>query len=386
VDMTLRAREEAEQAAAAYAVHAALQAQAPVDLQAEEHFPGLLSPGTSASVRRTNWGRGQGMQRMSHSTGDFPSLSGHTAAQQPQLSRGQRKKLKAKGKRGDEPGFGDVSGLPPAHIMSLGQAPEAAAAASATPSTGNVSDGSDSAGPQRPGTNGHGSRSVGSLAHDNEDWAQAPVVGRAGRSRMSAAGGIVATASAFAALSTDDGGAWTPCQQEHRDRSSRRNASRVAPEAANFPSLAADAPSCENPVPSSTVPTLAAAHGALQHVNSTAHGRCPGSDVPRADDFPALGRGSADAMHGGGAGGWSTVPTRMGAQPVALKPKAAKPCLASKSDFPTLGGACGAGPSTSGASAVPQHRPAQISTGLKGANEAVISAIKVWMQPNLWLT
>ena len=127
--MRARLRADARRAAAeaeAHAAHAHTQAQrAPVDLRAEEHFPGLGGASLSAAAGPAggpSWGGRAAGQRGWQASGEFPVLGADHSA--PPLSKGQRKKLNKKAKRcaDEQHRMGDEAGMPPAHVMAAGVA------------------------------------------------------------------------------------------------------------------------------------------------------------------------------------------------------------------------------------------------------------------------
>lgn len=113
VDMRRRANEEEEESRRV----AAHQRATPLDISAEEHFPGL-SNGPLQAPMGAQWGRGGYASGSRAMQAAFPSL-----ADSNPLSKGQKKKLKAKSKRdvGGIVRMGRPQDAPPAHLMVLGQ-------------------------------------------------------------------------------------------------------------------------------------------------------------------------------------------------------------------------------------------------------------------------
>lgn len=113
IDMRRRANEDEEEARRV----AAQQRAQPLDISAEEHFPGLAN-GASHVPLGAQWGRGGGYAGSRAMQAAFPSL-----ADSNPLSKGQKKKLKAKSKRNDGGvvRMGRPEDAPPEHLMQLGQ-------------------------------------------------------------------------------------------------------------------------------------------------------------------------------------------------------------------------------------------------------------------------
>lgn len=392
VDMRARAHREAEAAAEARALQ---QAREPVDLQAEEHFPGLQSTdggGGGGAVPRAGggptWGRGGAALRHGlTSSGDFPVLGGVGDGTGPGLSKGQRKKLKSKAKRGgaEQYTLGDESGLPPPHVMALGA--DAAARAvddsdahdrgvspAAVPSSSQASQIEEDGGASQSPRGGRGGARAPSAGAErpNGSWGGAAAAGVAAP-RRSVAGGIDATASSFAALGL---------HEAESTRQQARGGATETPEA--FPALSADgAP----PGLASPAAGFAAARARASSASAVRSQRSRADAAPAGEDFPSLGggRGAGGAATSAGTNsahaGWSTVGNRR-ANGTASKSPAPAPApkpLSLQADFPTLGGRAGSSsaPDLANAADSGLHAAGKISRGLQGANEAVLAAVKV---------
>jgi hypothetical protein len=382
VDMRARAIAESQRALDEAQARMAQQSRGPVDLQAEEQFPGLQGPGPSASGRGPAlWGRGVAPRGV-HSSGDFPSLGGGGADVAPALSKGQRKKLKSKARRDGERQYrmGDESGMPPSHVMALG--PEAALRgrrdgserSDGDASTPSSSPSAKSVEARARCARSQGTQSLGDLRQAGEDWAGPTAPGVAGaRPQLRDARGVEAVASSFAALSAagEDAG---------HARSAHRQGNKGAADnsEAAFPALGGAA----------GPPGLGAGGFASARAAASARPRASPAKTRGAaangEDFPSLGGGASVQGSAGPGAGWSTVPTKKGGnggtQPVAA---AAKPVLSLQTDFPTLGGPVGgAAPARPASTPGRAQKQGQVSKGLQEANEAVTSAIKVRCDPD----
>lgn len=116
-DMRTRARAEDEERMAAAAAAAAEHRQAraaQLDLTAEAQFPGLGPNAAPAALMHRGWVGGAASRQVMNAS--FPTLGEST------MSRGQKKKLKAKAKRtsGGDGLFGSPNDLPPAEVMAMG--------------------------------------------------------------------------------------------------------------------------------------------------------------------------------------------------------------------------------------------------------------------------
>lgn len=116
-DMRSRARAEDEErmrAAAAAALEHRQARTAQLDLSAEAQFPGLGPNAAPAALMHRGWVGGAASRQVMNAS--FPTLGEST------MSRGQKKKLKAKAKRtaGGDSTFGSTNDLPPAEVMAMG--------------------------------------------------------------------------------------------------------------------------------------------------------------------------------------------------------------------------------------------------------------------------
>ena len=358
IDMRARAQADAAREQREFDAQRAQRALVQEELGAEEHFPGLPVASAGPSAGSTHWGGRGGGRGGARSSSDFPALgSGAPAAAGdgwgagmggPGLSKGQKKKMKAKSKRNAEQvGFGDESGLPPAHIMEMG-APAALASRN-----GGDSNGAAPAVAAAPAVNA----APATLA---EDWTGERLSSaRAAPQRRAAP--IQTAASRFAALCVEAAAAGAANELAAEPQSSGRGA--CAPDsAAAFPALSAAAP------PGLGGAGFAAARSAARQPAATSRAPAAAAAAAAGADFPTLGVGAAAAL----PAQWGAT---IGAAPQpAAAPPARQPEVASRADFPTLGGGTGGG--RGGARAVAAAY-GQVSAGLKDANEAVLASIQV---------
>lgn len=127
-DMRTRARAEEEEQMRAAAAAAAPRPAPNLDLSAEAQFPGLGPNAAPAALMHRGWVGGAASRQVMNAS--FPTLGEAT------VSRGQKKKLKAKARRATPGTFGSTEDLPPAEVMAMGvedAAPREAAGPSSVP-------------------------------------------------------------------------------------------------------------------------------------------------------------------------------------------------------------------------------------------------------------
>eukprot|EP00892_Ulva_mutabilis_P008487 jgi/Ulvmu1/600/UM001_0608.1 len=219
IDMRRRANAEEESMREAVAMAAQREAQQ-LDLTAETQFPGLGPNAAPSALMHRGWVGGSASRQVMNAS--FPTL-GET------MSRGQKKKLRAKAKRATSGGFGSAEDLPPADVMAMG----------VEDAVGRDSD-SDQAGPSTAAAAGRGAASPARGA--SPAGGQPPGLGRGGAAARPAAGSArqPAMQNAFAQLSVDERAparAATPPA-----RAPARQAAAAAPD---FPSLGGGAPAAQ---------------------------------------------------------------------------------------------------------------------------------------------
>lgn len=213
IDVGLRQRANAEEesmrAAAAVAVQRETQQ---LDINAEAQFPGLGPNAAPAALMHRGWVGGAASRQVMNAS--FPTLNEAT------MSRGQKKKMKAKAKRETNGAFGSTNDLPPAEIMAMGVGDAA----------GRDSD-NEGAGPSMSGTGWSSPARTASPAAG-----QPPGLARsaaAGQAVPSARGAQPPVQNAFARLAVDEP---APDRVASPARTLARPAAAAAPQA-DFPSL-----------------------------------------------------------------------------------------------------------------------------------------------------